>query len=113
MPGFGLCPGDFQVQENEVVALAYTDYQEGVVVIRNGQGKVLSRHTPDADYVGYPTFGPGGDLVFYSAALAETDSMPLAEVGTIHRSPRPRPALRCLPLSRGWCCPTVSSTRIA
>lgn len=81
----GLCLGDFLVQGNEVVAVAYTDYREGVVVITNGEGEIMSRQPVDTDYVGYPTFGPGGDLVFYSASLAETESMPLPEVGSIHR----------------------------
>jgi hypothetical protein len=76
-----LCIGDFYEVQGEVSTLAYV--HEGSVIITNGAGEVLNTLTPDAEYVAYPTFGPGGELVFYSADLADDSVQP--EAAAIHR----------------------------
>ncbi|MFW5942283.1 MAG: hypothetical protein ACOCXI_10810 [Chloroflexota bacterium] len=76
-----LCIGDFYELDGQVSALAYVD--EGNVVIQNGEGQVLNTLTPEAEYVGYPTFGPGGELVFYSADLS--DEAPVPQQASLHR----------------------------
>ena len=43
--------------------LAYVNRQ--AVVIMNGLGEVISTISLDEDYVGYPTFGPGADLICF------------------------------------------------
>ena len=76
-----LCIGDFYEVAGEVGTLAYV--QDGSVIIINGAGEVLNTLTPDAEYVAYPTFGPGGELAFYSAELADDSIQP--EAASIHR----------------------------
>lgn len=79
-----LCIGDFSELDGAVNALAYTNGTE--VVILNGSGETLNSITLEHDYVGYPTFGPGGDLVFYGAdLLEETDGPPTPEMGYLYR----------------------------
>lgn len=60
-----LCIGDFQDLGGEVQTLAYVE--EKALVVVDGAGEVLNRIEFDADYVGYPTFGPQGQLAVYSA----------------------------------------------
>ncbi|HSM58540.1 MAG TPA: hypothetical protein VK879_20465 [Candidatus Sulfomarinibacteraceae bacterium] len=83
-----LCIGDFYEVDGQVSALAYVD--GGSVVIQNGEGQVLNTLTPEAEYVGYPTFGPGGELVFYSADIR--DDEPLPERASLHRVAPPTAA---------------------
>lgn len=82
--GLTLCLGDFQVHENELLMLAYVDNrEEGTVVLLNGEGQEINRLTPGGDYLGYPTIGPAGELVFYSAELTEESLLPQA--ATLYR----------------------------
>jgi len=79
-----LCIGDFIELEGQVTTLAYVE--GGSVAILNGAGTVLNTLNLEDDYVGYPTFGPTGELVFYGADLDEGPNasiMPLN--GTIYR----------------------------
>ncbi len=79
-----LCIGDFIELEGQVTTLAYVEGSS--VVILNGAGAVLNTVALEDDYVGYPTFGPAGELVFYGADLDEGPNasiMPL--MGTIYR----------------------------
>jgi hypothetical protein len=81
-----LCLGDFFTVDGAVTGLAYVDAGAGTVVVENGQGQVINMLAVAEEYVGYPTFGPGGELVFYSAALAEeTDGPPTPAMGYLHR----------------------------
>ena len=79
-----LCLGDFIELEGQVTTLAYVEGSS--VVILSGAGAVLNTIVLEDDYVGYPTFGPTGELVFYGADLDEGPNasiMPLK--GTIFR----------------------------
>jgi hypothetical protein len=79
-----LCIGDFMELDGSVSVLAYTNGAE--VVVLNGQGDTLNSITLEHDYVGYPTFGPAGDLVFYGADLAaDTGGPPMPEMGYLYR----------------------------
>jgi hypothetical protein len=84
--GVGLCIGDFLTVDGAVTALAYVDAQAGTVVVQNGAGQVLNTLQPGAEYVGYPTWSPGGELVFYTADLAEmSDGPPTPAMATLQR----------------------------
>ncbi len=79
-----LCIGDFIELEGQVTSLAYVEGSS--VVILNGAGAVLNTIALEDDYVGYPTFGPTGELSFYGADQDEGPNasiMPL--MGTIYR----------------------------
>jgi hypothetical protein len=79
-----LCIGDFSELDGAVNALAYTNGTE--VVILNGAGETLNSIALDHDYMGYPTFGPGGELVFYGADLRpESEGPPMPEMGYLYR----------------------------
>ena len=84
--GLGLCLGDFFVVDSMVTALAYVDREAGAVVIQNGAGEVLNTFKAGAEYVGYPTWGPGGELVYYAADLSDDPAAsPLPEMGLLQR----------------------------
>ena len=89
-----LCLGDFFTVDSAVTGLAYVDAQASTVVVENGEGEVLNTLAVAEEYVGYPTWGPGGELVFYSADLAEvTDGPPAPAMGHLHRvAPHTAPA---------------------
>jgi len=79
-----LCIGDFIETEGQVTSLAYVEGRS--VFIINGAGALLNTIALEDDYVGYPMFGPSGELVFYGADLDEGPNasiMPL--MGTIYR----------------------------
>lgn len=84
--GLGLCLGDFFLVDNTLSALAYVDQWTGTVVIQNGVGNVLNTLEAEHDYIGYPTWGPSGELVYYTAAPPDDPSVsPLPEMGYLHR----------------------------
>lgn len=84
--GLGLCLGDFFLVDNTVTGLAYVDREAGAVVIQNGAGDVLNTLKAETEYVGYPTWGPGGELVYYTADLSDDPAAnPLPEVGFLQR----------------------------
>jgi hypothetical protein len=84
--GLFLCLGDFFVTDGAVTAVAYVDQQAGTVFVENGAGDLLNTLQEDADYVGYPTWGPTGELVYYTATLAEmTDGPPMPAMGNLRR----------------------------
>lgn len=81
-----LCLGDFFVVDGAVTGLAYVDTQAGAVIVENGAGEVLNTLQADAEYVGYPTWGPSGELVYYTATLAEmTSGPPMPAMGNLMR----------------------------
>jgi hypothetical protein len=81
-----LCLGDFFVVEGAVTGLAYVDGPAGTVVVENGAGEVINTVPVAEEYVGFPTWGPGGELVFYSADFAESsDGPPAPAMGHLHR----------------------------
>ncbi len=81
-----LCLGDFFVVDGDVTGLAYVDAPARAVVVENGDGEVINRLEVAEEYAGYPTWGPGGELIFYSADLAEaTDGPPSPAMGYLHR----------------------------
>lgn len=76
-----LCVGDFLEADGQVTTLAYVD--DGAVVVRNGLGETLNTHTPEGNYVAYPTFHENGEMVFYAAELGDDGLLPQA--ATIYR----------------------------
>ena len=79
-----LCIGDFYEVENQVANLAYVDGLN--VAILNGFGETVNTISLNHDYVGYPTFGPGGELTFYGADLSDSPEASLQpELGAIYR----------------------------
>jgi hypothetical protein len=84
--GLGLCLGDFFVVDGAVTGLAYVDGPAGTVIVANGAGEVINTVPVAEEYVGFPTWGPGGELVFYSADFAESsDGPPAPAMGHLHR----------------------------
>jgi hypothetical protein len=81
-----LCIGDFHMFRDQAPTLAIVDAEAGTVVVR-GDGQVINTLPVDAGYVAYPTFSPGGELIFYSADLSEADILPAA--ASVHRSAPP------------------------
>ena len=79
--GLGLCLGDFFVVDNTVTALAYVDREAGAVVIHNSAGDVINTIQAGTEYVGYPTWGPGGELVYYTADLSAAPAANPAPAG--------------------------------
>jgi hypothetical protein len=92
--GLGLCLGDFFVAGNTVTGLVYVDAAAGAVVIQDGEGVVLNTLVAEEEYVGYPTWGPGGELVYYSATLSDDpNSVAAPKMGFLHRvAPHTAPA---------------------
>ncbi|MDT8307212.1 MAG: hypothetical protein RRC07_14870, partial [Anaerolineae bacterium] len=100
--GLLLCLGDFVEDNGEVTTLAYVD-ANNALVIRNGTGENLNIIALNADYVGFPTFGPGGELVFYGAEFGPD---PLRSVtGTIYRVAPPTAAHETLASAEGLLMP--------
>jgi hypothetical protein len=86
-----LCIGDFFEVGGQVSALSYVDGK--TVMVINGSGDNLNTIQLSDDYVGYPTFSPGGELLFYGAMLStdpQASIMPVA--GTIYRVAPPTAA---------------------
>lgn len=79
-----LCLGDFFVVDNQVTGLAYIN-GDNALVIENGAGEVLNTIEVDAGYVAYPTWGPGGEMVFYAADIEDTAGSPQPAEATIYR----------------------------
>ncbi len=85
---YRLCIGDFIEFGGQVTTLAYV--KGNSVVILDGEDAVVNTIVVKDDYVGYPIFGPTGDLVFYGADLDEGPNasiMPL--MGTIYHLASP------------------------
>jgi Tol biopolymer transport system component len=80
-----LCLGDF-TGEAEALRLAYTDSAEKAIYVATAGGEVVGQFSfPEADFLGYPTFGPGGELAFYVAAIGEhADGYPIPQPGAIY-----------------------------
>jgi hypothetical protein len=76
------CIGDFTLFRDEPPVIATVDAEAGAVLAHNG-AEVINTLSVAADYVAYPTFSPAGELVFYSADLAEDGIFP--EAGSIYR----------------------------
>lgn len=74
-----MCIGDFYEVQGQVEALAYVDGQALFIV--DGMGNVRNTIEFEVDYLGYPAFGPKGDLVVYSAEGAASVT---PEEGTIY-----------------------------
>jgi hypothetical protein len=90
-----MCIGDFYEVDNQMANLAYVD-NTGVVII-DGQGQVVNTLVVNHDYVGFPTFGPAGDLIFYGADLDEGPGAQLQpEMGIIYRVAPPTAAYELL-----------------
>lgn len=101
-----LCLGDFYEIQGQVSTLAYVD--DKAVVIVNGQGDVLNTIALDDDYVGFPTFGPGGELVFYGADLSQgPDASILPEQGTLYRVAPPTASPEVLASAQGLLLPNA------
>lgn len=79
-----LCLGDFSVVDNQVTGIAYVNGDKALV-LENGAGQVLNTIEVDAGYVAYPTWGPGGELVFYGADIEDTAGPPQPTEATIYR----------------------------
>jgi hypothetical protein len=93
-----LCLGDFAEHSGELSALAYVD-ANNAVIIGNGAGENLNVITLDVDYAGFPTFGPGGELVFYTAEFGPDITRPAA--GSIYRVAPPTAAPETLASAEG------------
>jgi hypothetical protein len=79
-----LCLGDFYEVDGQAATLAYV--ADKAVVVVNGMGDVLNTIELDDDYVAFPTFGPGGELVLYGADFAgDSNDSVLPEEGTLYR----------------------------
>lgn len=80
-----LCLGDFR----DDGTVAYIDTNKTIHV--NGpDGAEMAAIPSAADYAGYPTFSPAGDLYYSEAMLEEnTESLPLPEPGTVYRVAAP------------------------
>lgn len=84
--GLFLCLGDFFVVDGAVTGLAYVDPQAGTVVIENGAGEVINTLQTDAEYAGYPTWGPSGELVYYTADIDDdSGGAPMPAMGNLLR----------------------------
>lgn len=64
------------------------DVDTETVTVLDGEanGQPVSQFSfPEADYLGYPTLGPGGELAFYVAAISEhADGYPVKGPGAIY-----------------------------
>ncbi len=81
--GLFLCIGDFYLVNGQVANIVYTNDQAGEVVVRTGDGQVINSLPADMSYVGYPTFSPTAELVYYTAELTEESILPVA--ASLHR----------------------------
>ena len=80
-----LCMGDFK-ENGEAIAIAYTDSAGKTIFLLAADGAIINQFSfPEVDFLGYPTFGPGGELAFYVATIAEhADGYPVPQPGTIY-----------------------------
>lgn len=80
-----LCLGDFS-GDDQTLRLAYTDPAGKTIIVLTGEGQEIARFDfPEADFLGYPAFGPGGELAFYSATIAEhADGYPIPQPGNLY-----------------------------
>lgn len=80
-----LCLGDFS-GEGEALRLAYTDPAGKAIHVLAAAGQEINHFAfPEADFLGYPTFGPGAELAFYTAHIAEhPDGYPIPQPGTLY-----------------------------
>lgn len=85
-----LCIGDFS-GDGEDLRIAYTDSAGKTIhVLAAGSEGSNQFSFPEADYLGYPSFGPGGELAFYVATIGEhADGYPIPQSGTIYLVPPP------------------------
>lgn len=82
----GLCLGDFFLVDGLVTGLAYVDWPADAIVIQNGEGDVLNVLAAEEEYIGYPTWGPGGEFVYYTANLSgDPATSPFPQLGILHR----------------------------
>ena len=80
--GLFLCIGDFHMFRDDAPTLVTVDAPAGTVVVRSA-GQVINTLPVDAGYVGFPTFSPTGEFIFYSADLSEEEVLPQA--ASLHR----------------------------
>jgi len=80
-----LCLGDFRA-EGEELLVAYTDPAGKTINVVTAAGQQINQFAfLEADFLGYPVFGPAGELAFYSADIGEhADGFPIPQPGTIH-----------------------------
>jgi hypothetical protein len=80
-----LCIGDFS-GDGEALKIAYTDSAAKTIHVLAAGGEQINQFSfPEADYLGYPSFGPGGELAFYVATIGEhPDGYPIPQPGTIY-----------------------------
>jgi Tol biopolymer transport system component len=107
-----LCLGDF-TGEGEFLRVAYTDPAGKAIHVLAADGQEINHFTfPEADFLGYPAFGLGGELAFYTAAIAEhPDGYPVPQPGTIYivqppynGQPEPVKSDDSLAMIIGWLC---------
>lgn len=81
-----LCLGDF-AGEGDALRVAHTDMAKKTIYILAADGVTINEFSfPDADFLGYPSFGPSGELAFYVAAIGEhVDGFPVPQPGTVYR----------------------------
>jgi hypothetical protein len=80
-----LCLGDF-TGEGEALRVAYADPAAKTIYVLAADRETAGQFSfPEADFIGYPTFGPGGELAFYVAAIGEhADGYPIPQPGAIY-----------------------------
>lgn len=78
-----LCIGDFYVLDGQLANLVYTDDKAGSVIVLTGDGQAMNTLPSDGNYIGYPTFSPTAELVYYTAELSDESILPIS--ATIHR----------------------------
>jgi hypothetical protein len=85
-----LCIGDFS-GDGEALKFAYTDSANKTIHVLAAGGERINQFSfPEADYLGYPSFGPGGELALYVATIGEhPDGYPIPQPGTIYLVPPP------------------------
>jgi hypothetical protein len=68
------------------VKVAYTDTAGKTIYVQTADGATAGQFSfPEADFIGYPTFGPGGELAFYVATVSEhANGTPIAQPGAIY-----------------------------
>jgi hypothetical protein len=94
-----LCLGDFVEHERRADGPGLCGRQQRRRR-QNGAGENLNVIALDVDYVGFPTFGPGGELVFYAAEFGP-DIRCARQPGTIYRVAPPTAAPETLASAEG------------
>lgn len=65
----------------------YVDRNQNSVIVLNNEGTTLNTFTSEEEYIGYPTFGPGGEFIYYTADLSDDPDSPIGlEMGNLHRA---------------------------